>query len=126
MGAPTCSSTGGKTKGVVGCLPAGSVNQQYGAHRTQSVTLGPINIRAITGWRTAKLLAGQTCQGLYLGPGTSSMSRWLTGEEWHPESCVVTSAMEVRYRWIKEPLGPNSGHGEHAQRAGRVTEDPQP
>lgn len=37
VGAPTfSSSTGENNKGVIGYLPADSINQQYGAHRTGS------------------------------------------------------------------------------------------
>lgn len=36
VGAPTCSSSTGENKGVIGYLPADSINQQYGAHRTGS------------------------------------------------------------------------------------------
>lgn len=54
--------------------------------------------------------SGLTCQGVYPGPGTSSTAR--SGAQ---KAVLWLEPWRVRYRWIKDPSGPNWGEGEHAQ-----------
>lgn len=69
---PVAAAQVRKPKGFL--VPAGRLNKPTVWCIQGWVILGHSSISAITRARRAKLLAGQACPGVYLGPGPSSVS----------------------------------------------------